>query len=346
MQYCFDRSDHRIEAPGFDPWFYNTSFNAAKAVALGKHLPSVLSFVKALPESIAVKIGDEVSANLQLKNVSQESVSNPPISNAWTQERKVQIEELRRSGFTRSDEEHATIFHTLLQSDLPTSEKSTLRLAEEAMLLVGAGTHTTSWIITVIAFHLISNPPLLRRLREELRTAIPNPAISVPLMELEKLPYLTAVLKEGMRLGYGATNRSSRIAPDKSLQCGEWLIPAGTPVSMTIPLTHHDENIFPDSHSFKPIRWLGENANELEKYLVAFSKGSRSCVGMNLAWAEMYLCTAGIFRRFGSREVREEGDLGVLELHETDESDVRMQSDMFFPVAKPGSKGVRVKIST
>jgi cytochrome P450 len=166
------------------------------------------------------------------------------------------------------------------------------------------------------------------------------------LLELEKLPYLTAVLKEGLRLGYGVTVRSARIAPDTSLKCGDWTIPAGTPVSMTIPLTHHDENIFPNSHAFDPERWLQDDSHLLERYLVAYSKGSRGCVGLNLAWAELYLCVAGVFGSFGSQDVRGPSDVGFLQLYETDESDVRLVRDMFFPVARDGSKGIRVKIVT
>ena len=117
-------------------------------------------------------------------------------------------------------------------------------------------------------------------------------------------------------------------------------------MSMTIPLTHHDESIFPNSDSFDPGRWLGNDASQLEKYLVSFSKGSRACLGLNLAWAELYLCTAGVFRRFGSQEVRGLSDIGTLELYETGIGDVALVSDRFFPVAKEGSKGVRVKAST
>ena len=211
-------------------------------------------------------------------------------------------------------------------------------------MIVGAGTHTTSWILTVIAFHLISQPPLLRRLKEELRAAHPNPSSKPTLPELEKLPFLTAVLKEGLRLGYGATARSARIAPDTSLKCGDYMIPPGTPVSIAIPITSHNESLFPNSHSFDPSRWLSDDAAHLDKYIISFSKGSRACLGMNLAWAELYLCTAAVFDSFGSSEVKMQGDKGVLELFETDESDVRMASDMFFPVAKEGSKGVRIRV--
>jgi cytochrome P450 len=44
---------------------------------------------------------------------------------------------------------------------------------------------------------------------------------------------------------------------------------------------HHDESVFPDSYRFNPERWVDPaERKRLEKYMVAFSKGSRQCIGM------------------------------------------------------------------
>jgi hypothetical protein len=75
MQYCFDRSDHHIEAPDFDPSYHKTSFDAGTGIALLKHLPWLLSILQALPESIAMKMGDAISGNIKLTRVSSKGVS-------------------------------------------------------------------------------------------------------------------------------------------------------------------------------------------------------------------------------------------------------------------------------
>jgi hypothetical protein len=50
---------------------------------------------------------------------------------------------------------------------------------------------------------------------------------------------------------------------------------------MTSIFMHHNEDIFPNSQSFIPERWMDpEQRKKLEKYLVAFSKGSRQCIGI------------------------------------------------------------------
>lgn len=46
-------------------------------------------------------------------------------------------------------------------------------------------------------------------------------------------------------------------------------------------VVHHNEEIFPNSTKFDPNRWGDpEVCKALEKYLFAFGKGSRQCVGM------------------------------------------------------------------
>lgn len=85
---------------------------------------------------------------------------------------------------------HPTVFHEILQSDLRPSEKTLGRLWQEAQILLAAGTETTAWTLSVITFHLLSNPNQLQRLKSELEELMPNPARSASCVELEKSPYL------------------------------------------------------------------------------------------------------------------------------------------------------------
>ena len=244
------------------------------------------------------------------------------------------------------------MFHEILSSNLPETEKSVSRLRDEAVIVVSAGTLTTSWALSVATYHLLANSQMLAKLKTELSSAVPNRDVqSIPLSTLENCQYLVAVVQEAIRLSYGASTRLQRISPDKELVFRDrnlkkdWIIPSGTPVSMTSVLVHQDPSIFPDPHSFQPERWI-ENPR-LDRFLVSFSKGSRQCLGINLAYAEMYLCLFAIFSRFGSGGpdgVRMNGDEGVLELFETGLSDVELHRDAFVPLAAEGSQGVRIKV--
>ncbi len=180
--------------------------------------------------------------------------------------------------------EHPTIFHTLLQSSLPPKEKSAERLRDEAQLIVGAGLLTTSWALSVASFHIINNIGIFEKLRNELVKAMPDPLQLMKWPDLEQLPYLSACMREAVQLSYGVTARSPRISPDAAMKYGEWIIPAGIPVSMSIYDVCQDESIFPDSHSFKPERWLNNprtaDGSPLDRYFVGFGKDSRNCLGI------------------------------------------------------------------
>lgn len=98
-----------------------------------------------------------------------------------------------------------------------------------------------------------------------------------------------------------------------------------TPVGMATPLVHLNPTHFADPLSFNPERFIADP--RLKRNLMSFSHGSRQCLGMQLAYVEMYLVNSAIWRRYGTRE--EPGEEGWLELFETDRSDVEMAADMF-----------------
>ncbi|KAI2424142.1 hypothetical protein LOZ63_000688 [Ophidiomyces ophidiicola] len=239
-----------------------------------------------------------------------------------------------------------TIFHALLTSRLPPEEKTQDRLFQEGIVIVGAGTETTAWALSVGTFYLLSNPEVLAKLRQELEDAIPDPAKLPSLAVLENLP---AVVMESLRLSYGVSTRSQRISPDQPLifksslepsskaGCVEYEIPAGTPVGMTCYLIHNNTDIFPEPKRFIPERWLdheGKRHRHLDPFIMAFSKGTRQCLGINLAYAEMYMSLAAVMRVFGGR----------FQLFETTLKDVEMKADLFVPAPQGESTGVQVLV--
>ena len=293
----------------------------------------ILHLVQSLPEWLAVFLSPSIDAVLRVQRQAGQQIT--------------QIKAQPRS--TYLDLSHPTLFHEILQSNLSESEKSVNRLKDEASIVVGAGTLTTSWALSVATFHLLASPRVLRKLKTELTSVIGvSDDHNIPLSVLDSLPYLAAVVQEALRLSYGVASRLQRVSPDKTMTFHDrtsgkdWLIPPNTPVGMTSVLIHQDESIFRDAHSFVPERWIDNP--RLDRYLVSFSKGSRQCLGINLAYAEMKICLAAIFRKFGSESVRMEGDEGVLELFETGVEDVEVLRDAFVPLAKEGSLGVRIRV--
>ncbi|KAL9036155.1 MAG: hypothetical protein Q9214_006261 [Letrouitia sp. 1 TL-2023] len=235
-----------------------------------------------------------------------------------------------------------SVFYELRDSPtLPVSEKSLLRLEHEGTLLVMAGinrylhihfrglkllsgTESTAKSMAIIHFHLLANPAIMSKLRSEVRTVPETASWS----ELEQLPYLSACIAEGNRLSFGVTARACRIAPNESLSYKGHLIPPGTPVSMTSLCVHTDEHVFPDPWTFNPDRWLGSEGVARRKYQLAFQKGGRNCIGINLAHAELFVVIARIVRY-------------EMALYQTDLSDVTFQHDYQVAYPKLDSKGVQ-----
>jgi cytochrome P450 len=93
---------------------------------------------------------------------------------------------------------HKTIFSEILESDLPASEKQVSRLKDEAGVIIGAGSDTIKHALTIASYHILSDKEIERTLVEELVKAMPDRDSTLTWAELETLPYLTAVLQEGI----------------------------------------------------------------------------------------------------------------------------------------------------
>ena len=56
---------------------------------------------------------------------------------------------------------------------------------------------------------------------------------------------------------------------------------------MGASFVHLNSTIFPQPHDFLPERWL-EPKDSLDNYLVAFSKGPRTCLGIKCVSSMIY----------------------------------------------------------
>ncbi|PYH90327.1 cytochrome P450 [Aspergillus ellipticus CBS 707.79] len=325
--YCFGQSFGFLTQPSWEPNYRGPLYSLLRPMFVFRFFPFLEPFAIA-----ASGLAKHLSTDMNL---------------LITTLTKTVPDQIRRTkadlanGITAKEE---TVFGSVLTSSLPASEKSIQRLTDEAASLLGAGTETVSWSLSVITYHLLTQPALMTRLRDELQTIVSlseDTKTLPPWTTLEKLPYLTAVVHEGLRLSYGVSIRTARIAPEEDLvyrgQDVNYVIPRGYAVGMSPAITHHNEDIFPDSHAFRPERWLdaeGRRNTELERYLLSFSKGSRACIGMNLAFCELHLVlTALVIRVFPH-----------MQLFETTERDIKYHHDLFAPVPEPGSLGVRALI--
>ena len=89
-------------------------------------------------------------------------------------------------------EQNANFLQQILDSGLPTQEKSKQRMGQEAFSIVAAGGETVARTLTTATYHLLSNPAMLERLRNELREVQPDPRVLPGVQKLEQLPWLVS----------------------------------------------------------------------------------------------------------------------------------------------------------
>ncbi|KAF7983552.1 hypothetical protein HWV62_21130 [Athelia sp. TMB] len=190
--------------------------------------------------------------------------------------------------------EHETVWshlinppHTGFKMELETesiyrmpSQKSML---DESIGLIGAGAHTVGNTLSVGAFNILNNPEVISTLKAELVEAWPDASAVANQDMLSKLPYLTAVIKESLRMSHGVVSPLARMVGPAPVNIAGVTVPAGASVAVTSSFMHNNPDIFKDPFVFDPQRWLQPDSQYLERFLVPFSKGPRSCIGIKFA---------------------------------------------------------------
>ncbi|KAI0303911.1 cytochrome P450 [Russula brevipes] len=176
--------------------------------------------------------------------------------------------------------------------------------------LIGA-CDTTSTTLSYLCWELSRRADIAGKLQVELDTAMLDCKTLPDISILQELPYLSAFVKEGLRL-YGAApsllervvpNCSTKMAIPEAFDLMGYALPPGTLVATQSWSVHRNPSIFSSPESFLPERWLetGDNKEQLEamnQHMMPFGTGSRVCGGQNLAQMVLRIAIAAIARNF------------------------------------------------
>ncbi|KPI44357.1 Pisatin demethylase [Cyphellophora attinorum] len=217
------------------------------------------------------------------------------------------------------------------EPDLTTDAK----LLSYLFMNINAGSDTIASTLKGIFYYLLTSPAALEKLMDELCTAQTQGELSTPCptyAETQALPYLQAVIKEGLRLNPALSLPLERVVPkggitlsatDEKISSSSTMsqtsvhLPAGTIVGINPYVQHRDPSIFcpplddiaPASssehlypiHAFHPSRWLEPNertTKRMEHALLTFGAGKRSCLGKNIAMLEVCKVVVAVLLRF------------------------------------------------
>ncbi|KAL4900134.1 hypothetical protein BDW74DRAFT_183087 [Aspergillus multicolor] len=284
---CFAKSVNAVHAPNFKSPLLLAMDASMTVFPVFKHFHWLKDMIMNCPPKLTKLLNPALAGLVDLQMLM-----------------KAQIAEITSDPSALSKLPHnTTIYHELLRPEAYRTNTTPCAgsLFEEAQALMFGGADTTGMTLMHGTFYILQNAyrHVYDKLKTELRTAWPDLDAPAPKWEeLERLPYLTAVIKESLRVACGVASPLPRVVPAAGAVVAGVGVPGGTIVSHSAHFIHNDPAIFANPHAFIPERWIGENAKALDKYLVAFSRGPRSCLGQQLAWAELYLTYAHVFRKF------------------------------------------------
>lgn len=178
-------------------------------------------------------------------------------------------------------------------------------LVNQLMTFLAAGHETTASALSWAVYLLCKHPDVQTRLRAELRTQLPaiaSPGSPISAADIDKLPYLNAVLQETMRVFPPVPLTLRETANNTTVQ-GHF-VPRGTTVVICPWAVNTSTHLWgPDARAFNPERWLGPGCANTggadSNYAVTtFLHGPRSCIGKDFAKAEFACLVASLVGRF------------------------------------------------
>jgi cytochrome P450 len=167
----------------------------------------------------------------------------------------------------------------------------TQREAEsETLMQILAGSDTTASAIRATILHLISNPHVLNALLAEISSA----KISSPITDAEarKLPYLQAVIKEGLRIFPPVTGLMFKDVPSGGDTVAGYFVPENMKIGYCAFGLFLDKKLWgEDAAMFRPERWLNGSQEEIRRkeanLELVFGYGRWQCLGKSVAQLEL-----------------------------------------------------------
>lgn len=184
-----------------------------------------------------------------------------------------------------------SMLHAHIRSGLTRKE-----LMAEVFLEMIAGSDSTATAIRMTMLCLLTTPAALLNLQHEIDDAVMSDRISSPITDAEayQLPYLQAVIKEGLRLFPPSTGHNYKQVPKGGSLILGYYLPEGTQVGINIQQMMRDKEKFgPDADVFRPERWIEDVTDDARHKEMAatvdlaFGHGKFQCLGKAIAAIEL-----------------------------------------------------------
>ncbi|KAK1566050.1 LOW QUALITY PROTEIN: cytochrome P450 [Colletotrichum navitas] len=196
--------------------------------------------------------------------------------------------------------ERPDFMHSMLRKRENKTEFTLPELESTSSTIIMAGSETTSTALAGITYFLVTHPEVMKKLCNEVRASFATED-EINMNSVQSLRYMYAIINEGMRMFPPVATGIPRKVFEGGGVFLDRFVPEGTLVQVWHWSVYHSPGNFAFPDSFVPERWLDEDArfaNDRKEAFQPFSIGPRSCIGMNLAYAEMRLILARVIWNF------------------------------------------------
>jgi cytochrome P450 len=242
------------------------------------------------------------------------------------QEMREVTSEAIKSHIDTHQEEHARDFmdcyinkihHTADPTSSFYGDKGMANMQRVIMDLFGAGSETTSTILTFAFLYLTRWPEVQAKVQAEIDRVVGNCAPTLD--DRQKMPYTEAVIHEILR--YSCLNYTVPHNTTEEVEIGGYTLPAGTAVYPNTWWIHNDPGYWSEPHLFNPDRFIKDGHFVKDEHCIPFMIGKRFCPGQMLAQHQLFLFLTGLLQQFSflapcgdCTKVNTEAEVGFMQI--------------------------------
>ncbi|KAK6845401.1 hypothetical protein PG995_015511 [Apiospora arundinis] len=219
---------------------------------------------------------------------------------------------------SKTAEQRADMLASFMRNGLLGDELKT-----ESLLQIVAGSDTTAGALRGTMLYLMTHPRAYRALQVEIDAAVRNgqaPSATtgaggeatevISYAQTKSLPYLQAVVREGIRIFPPLTDPFARdVKPGGdtvTIDGRDVFLPGGVSVIPSWTAMHRDRKLYgEDAHLFRPERWLESEQPDAERLRamrrtndLMFGHGKYTCLGKPVALIEIHKTIFELIRHF------------------------------------------------
>ncbi len=166
-------------------------------------------------------------------------------------------------------------------------------IVDELFTLLFGGHETTRSSMCWTVFHIVSNPAVQQRLVEEIDAQVGERAVAAA--DLDRLPYLWAVIHEALRISPIGPFSGGRI-PRRDFELGGYRIRAGDPLVFCWHTMATRDEVWPEALKFDPDRFFARAGLACPNNF-PFGRGRRICTGRGVALYETAVMLVTLFQQ-------------------------------------------------